>query len=129
MELLGTEVRSIKEGRGVFTGARVLVRGGEAFMLGAAIPAYQVANAPAGYDPERTRRLLLSKHEIGTIANLVETLGAVAVPSKAYTKGNRIKIEVVVGKRKKKFDKRETIKRKDDTRSVLREIKQSVKFK
>src|SRR3989344_7770789 len=81
IELLGTEVRSVKDGRAVWTGARVLVRGGEAFIVGAAIPAYQPANAPASYDPDRTRRLLLSKKEIGTILNLVETMGAVAVPS------------------------------------------------
>ena len=129
VELLGTEVRSVKEGRARLLGARVIVRGGEAFLLGAMIPAYQPANAPSGFDPERSRRLLLSKKEIGTIANLIETMGAVAVPSKTYIKGNRIKVEIVVGRRKKKFDKRENIKRKDDTRSVLREIKQSVKFK
>ncbi|HEY4504888.1 MAG TPA: SsrA-binding protein [Candidatus Paceibacterota bacterium] len=129
VELLGTEVKSIKEGRGVFSGARVLIRGGEVFMIGVSIPVYQPANAPGDYVTDRPRRLLLSKAEINKIVNLEATYGAITVPSRAYVKGNRIKIEVVVGRRKKKFDKRQDIKRKEDTRSVLREIKQTVKLK
>ncbi|OHB17531.1 MAG: hypothetical protein A2749_00445 [Parcubacteria group bacterium RIFCSPHIGHO2_01_FULL_45_26] len=124
IELTGTEVRSLKEGRGVFAGARVIVRGGEAFVVGASIPAYQNANAPSAYDPDRTRRLLLSKKEIASIANLIDTRGATALPSHTYTKGNRIKVEVVVGRRKKKFDKRQDLRRKYDSRAIARAMKE-----
>src|SRR3990167_3163489 len=64
LELLGFEVKSLRAGHGSLKGARVVARGGEAYLVGATIPAWQMANAPKSYDPERTRRLLLSKKEI-----------------------------------------------------------------
>ena len=59
MSLHGFEVKTLRAGQGSLSGARVLVRGGEAFLVGATIPPYQQKNAPEGYDPERTRRLLI----------------------------------------------------------------------
>jgi len=69
LELLGFEVKSLRAGQGSLKGARVVARGGEAYLVGASIPAWQVANAPKSYDPERTRRLLLSKREIAHVAS------------------------------------------------------------
>src|SRR3989338_8753762 len=69
LELLGFEVKSLRAGRGSLKGARVVARGGEAYLVGASIPAWQIANAPKSYDPERTRRLLLSKKEIAHVSS------------------------------------------------------------
>ena len=63
LELLGLEVKSLRAGHGSLKGARVVARGGEAYLVGATIPAWQVLNSPKDYDPERTRRLLLSRKE------------------------------------------------------------------
>ena len=59
LELLGFEVKSLRAKRGSLKGARVVARGGEAYLVGATIPAWQIANAPKSYDPERTRRAML----------------------------------------------------------------------
>jgi SsrA-binding protein len=64
LELFGFEVKSLRAGHGSLKGARVVARGGEAYLVGATIPPWQVANAPKSYDPERPRRLLLSQKEI-----------------------------------------------------------------
>ena len=64
VELLGTEVKSLRNGQGKLEGSHVIVRGDEAYLVGASIPAFQKANAPKDYDPERVRRLLLKKKEI-----------------------------------------------------------------
>src|SRR5262245_1305519 len=61
LELHGFEVKSLRAGHGSLKGARVVARGGEAYLVGATVPAWQVKNAPKSYDPERTRRLLLSQ--------------------------------------------------------------------
>jgi SsrA-binding protein len=61
IELIGSEVKSLKNKRGNFAGAYISIRGGEAFLVGADIPPYQPSNAPEDYDPLRVRKLLLSK--------------------------------------------------------------------
>jgi SsrA-binding protein len=67
MELFGYEVKSLRAGHGSLKGSRVLARGGEAYLVGATIPAWQPANAPKSFDPERPRRLLLKKKEIDLV--------------------------------------------------------------
>ena len=69
LELLGIEVKSLRAGQGSLKGARVVARGGEAYLVGASIPAWQIQNAPKSYDPERSRRLLLSRKEIAHVAS------------------------------------------------------------
>src|SRR3989339_1994476 len=80
LELLGFEVKSLRAGRGSLKGARVVARGGEAYLVGASIPAWQIANAPKSYDPERPRRLLLSRKEIARIASAEGEKGLRIVP-------------------------------------------------
>ncbi|MBU2330002.1 SsrA-binding protein, partial [Patescibacteria group bacterium] len=67
IELFGYEVKSVRAKLGSLDGARVVVRGAEAFLVGATIPPYQQANAPKSYDPERPRRLLLKRAEIAQV--------------------------------------------------------------
>lgn len=123
MELFGTEVKSLKGGRGSLVGARVLARGGEAYLVGANIPAWQEANAPSDYDPERTRRLLLKKQEIAKIADAEDQKGLTAVPLSVYNKGRKLKLSVAIVRGKKKHDKREKIKERDEKRKIERTLK------
>ena len=123
LELLGTEVKAIKSGKGALDGAQVLVRGGEAYLSGVNIPPFQEANAPEGYDPKRVRKLLLSKKEIAEIATSTEEKGLTAVPISMYNKSNKVKCKVALVRGKKKFDKRETIKKRDVERDLGRSLK------
>lgn len=123
LELLGFEVKSLKVGRGELAGARVLIRGGEAFLVGATIPPYQVGNTPEGYEPARTRRLLLNKRQMAELAKAEETKGLTIVPLKVYNKGTKLKLSLAIARGKKKYDKRETIKKRDVERELGRTLK------
>jgi len=122
IELFGYEVKSLRAKHGVLDGSRVIIRGGEAYLIGASIPAYQPANTPSGYEPDRNRRLLLTKIEIGQLAGIEGQKGLTIVPISMYNKVNKIKVEVAVARGKKKFDKRETIKKRDTERDIAREF-------
>jgi len=123
IELLGTEVKSLRENHGVLDGARIIVRGNEAYLIGATIPAYQPVNTPASYAVDRNRRLLLTKKEIFELSQIEGKKGLTIVPISLYNKGNKIKAEIAVVRGKKKFDKRESIKKRDTERDIARELK------
>lgn len=126
ISLLGTEVKSVRKGQGKLEGAHVVVRGGEAFLTGASIPPFQQTNTAKSYDPERTRKLLLSKKELAKLEVEGEKAGLTIVPVKLYNKNNKLKLEIALARGKKKFDKRESIKARDTKRDIDREIKQRV---
>lgn len=121
LELFGFEVKALRQKLGSLDGGKVIVRGGEAFLVGAYIPPYQPANAPKSYDPYRTRRLLLQKKEIVDLYSHESTKTLTMNPVSLYSKNNLIKCEVAVCKKKDSRDKREDIK-KDIAR---REVKNS----
>lgn len=123
IELLGLEVKSIKAGHMVLEGARVLVRGGEAFLVGATVPPYQASNTPADYDPARVRRLLLTRKQIIELYDQGEQRGLTIVPISVYYKNNLIKLKIAVARGKKKYDKREDIKKRDIEREIGRTLK------
>ena len=123
IELLGLEVKSIKAGHMVLEGARVLVRGGEAFLVGATVPPYQVNNSPADYDPTRVRRLLLTRKQIIELYDQGEQRGLTIVPISVYNKHNLIKLKIAVARGKKKYDKRQDIKKRDVEREIGRTLK------
>ena len=123
IELLGTEVKSVRGGQMSLEGAFVIIRGGEAFLINANIPPYQIKNAPKDYDPLRNRKLLLTKKEIAELANS-EKKNLTIVPISVYNKNRKIKVEIALVKGKKKFDKRETLKKRDTDREIRREIKE-----
>jgi SsrA-binding protein len=87
------------------------------------IPPFQVNNTPKDYNPERNRKLLLSKKEIQELASLELKNGLTIVPISVYSKGTKIKVEVAVVRGKKKFDKREDIKKREVNRDIRREFK------
>lgn len=124
IELLGTEVKSVREGRMSLEGAFVIVRGGEAFLMSASIPPYQIKNTPKDYDPLRNRKLLLTKKEIAELAGNEKNKSLTIVPLSVYNKGRKIKIQIALVKGKKKFDKRETLKKRDTDREIRREYKE-----
>lgn len=123
IELSGFEVKSIKNGKGSISSSFCIVRGGEAFIIGMHIPPYQPNNMDLGYDPDRNRRLLLSKKEIKKLAEKDDIKGLTLVPISLYSKGRYIKVSIAVARGKKVFDKRETIKKRDVDREIRRELK------
>ncbi len=122
IELFGNEVKSLRAKMGSLQGARVVVRGGEAYLIGMTIPPFQVANAPKDYDPERPRRLLLKKAEIAQLLDAEETKGLTSVPFEVYN-NKYIKVRIAIARGKKKVDKREDLKKKQDARETARVLK------
>jgi len=123
IELLGHEVKAIKKSMGVLNSAFCIVRGGEAYVVGMHIPPYQPHNIDLGYDPDRTRRLLLSKKEIKKLADKDGIKGLTLIPISLYSKGPYIKVSIAVARGKKVFNKKETIKKRDLDREMSREYK------
>jgi SsrA-binding protein len=122
IELFGFEVKSLRKKQGSLDGAKVIVRGGEAFLVGAYIPPFQAANTPKSYDSYRTRKLLLSKEEIYDLYSLEQSKTLTIAPHSLYSKNNLIKCEVAICKKKDSRDKREDIK-KDIARRETRDIR------
>lgn len=123
IELFGFEVKSIREKKGHLEGAYITIRGGEAFLIGANIPAYQPANAPKDFDPLRNRKLLLTKKEIAQLAEIESKKGLTIVAIVVYNMGRKLKLEIGIAKGKKSFDKRETIKKRETDREIRRSLK------
>ena len=123
IELLGSEVHSLRVGDGSLKGARVAVRGGQAYLIGATIPPYQPKNAPETYDPERPRRLLLNPKELHQIEQAEHEAGLTCIPISMYNKGRNIKLDVGIVKGKKKADKRASLAERDTKRDIDRTLK------
>ncbi len=119
IELLGFEVKSLRQKLGSLEGARVIVRGGEVFLVGSYIPPYQASNTPKSYDPYRTRRLLLNKAEIERLSGTEKAKTLTLVPNSLYLSKNLVKCDIALCKKKNAADKRENIK-KDIARRELR---------
>lgn len=126
MELSGAEVKAIRSKLGSLEGSRVLVRGGEAYLIGATIPPYQVLNTPENYDPERSRRLLLTKKEIAQLSDAESAKGLTVVPLEMYNAGRYLKIRIAIVRGKGKADKREDLKRQEATREAARVMKRKI---
>ncbi len=123
IELHGHEVKSLRDGKGKLDGARVLVRGGEAYVVGMSISPWQVANTPKDYAPDRTRRLLLNQKEILAIQRAEQEQGLTAIPLSLYNKKRFLKLSVAIVKGKKKHDKRATIREREVKRDINRSLK------
>lgn len=123
VELTGQEVKSIRNKLGSLEGARVVVRGGEAFIVGMTIPPYQPANSPKDYDPERPRKLLLNKKEIAELASEESKKGLTIIPFELYTSWRFVKARIAIVRGKDKEDKREDLKKKTAQRDADRLLK------
>jgi SsrA-binding protein len=122
INLTGAEVKAIRLGHADLTGAFVRIMGNEAYLVGSKIFPYNNAR-PENYDQNRTRKLLMHKKEIISLKSKIEGANLTLVPVSWYTSNRLIKLEVALGKSKKKFDKRQTIKKRD----INREIDQNLK--
>ena len=123
IELIGLEVKSVKAGHANLEGAHIIVRGNEAYLVGATITPYQPANTPADYDPARNRKLLLTKKELAELSEKEGQKGLTIVPLSMYSKARKIKLEIAIVRGKKKFDKRESMKKRDSKRDIERTLK------
>lgn len=126
IELLGVEVKSLRNKQGSLEGAHIIVRGGEVFLVGATIQPYQAGNTDKSYDPMRNRRLLLTKEEIIELSDEEAKKGLTIVPLAVYSKGRKIKVGIAVVRGKKTHDKRETLKKREHERDVMRDIKDTL---
>ena len=122
VQLRGSEVKSIREGKASLKQAYILIRKGEAWLRGTHIPTYSHTGFE-GHEPVRDRKLLLHKKEIQRINSKLAEKGLTAVPTKLYFKGGLIKLEFGLAKGKKLYDKRETKKKRDVERDIQRALK------
>lgn len=122
INLYGAEVKAIRDGRADLTGSHVRIVGSEAYLVNAKVFPYQYAR-PDAYDERRTRKLLLHKKEIVGLKSKVEGSNLSVIPISIYEKGGLFKIELALGKGKKKYQKKEAIKKKDIQRELEYELK------
>ena len=123
VELFGHEVKALRASKGKLEGGHIIIRGGEAFLMGATIQPFQPSNTPKDYDPERARKLLLTRKELNILLGIESSKGLTLIPISFYTKGRHIKLEFASVHGKKKADKRETIKERDTKRDIDRIMK------
>ncbi len=126
IQLLGAEVKSLRGGHAQLDGAFVRIIGTQAYLVGAQIFPFEYAR-PEGYDPRRTRKLLLHKKELMSLKGRIEGSNLTLIPLAWYTKGPHIKLEVGLAKGKKQFEKREAKRREDQRRELEREFRGKVK--
>ena len=120
--LTGAEVKSIKNGQLNLTGARVIEKDGRLWVVGMNIPKYQHATDP-DYDPGRIRELLFRKTEIASILAKKQTTGLTLIALAVYNKGDLIKLSVGLVRGKKKYEKREQVKKRVEERALARRLK------
>jgi SsrA-binding protein len=118
LELKGWEVKSLRNKTGSLKGARIIIRGGETYAVGIGIPSYQAQNLPPNFEEQRVLKLLLRKKEIRYLTGKLTQKGLTLIPLKVYTKFRKIKIEIGLAKGKKKYDKREIIKKREAKRII-----------
>jgi SsrA-binding protein len=124
MVLFGQEVKSIKTGHINLAGGYVVLRQAEPYLIGVKVPPYQPNNAGGDYGEDRPRKLLLNKKEIDYLIGKTKTKGFSLIPLKIYENNGRIKLEFALAKGKKKYDKKEKIKKRDIERDTNRELSQ-----
>ncbi len=121
LALTGGEVKSLKAGQGSLTGAYVSIRGGEAWLVKAHVTPYKYAAQEVGYNPDRDRKLLLKKNEIMSLIGAER--GTTIIPLNIFTAGHGlVKLRIGIGRGKKKYDKRESIKKRDVERRIRKVV-------
>lgn len=121
IELTGTEIKSIRNGKINLKDAYAVIKNGEVFVYGIHISPYEFGNI-YNKDPLRARRLLLHKHEINKLFGQVQQQGVSIIPVSAYFKGSKVKLELGIGTGKKLYDKREDLKKKDAEMYIKRHL-------
>ena len=124
MELVGTEVKSLRAGQGKIDEAYALInKKGEAFLIGANIAPYPLASDGMQHDPTRRRKLLLHHRQIHQLEVHLNQKGKTLIPLAIFFKGGWAKCELGVAEGKKKYDKRDAIKKRQQQRDIAREMR------
>ena len=124
LALMGSEVKSLREGKCTLKDAYVSFQGAEAFLQNAHIPVYR----PSSYnnhDPERLRKLLLHRSELLKVFSAIQEKGLTCIPLKVYLKSGRAKVQLGLARGKKRHDKRESTKTRDVNRELQRTLRRS----
>ena len=122
LELVGTEVKSLRAGQAKIDEAYVRIRGGEVFLVGANIATYPLAGPLMQHDPTRDRRLLVHRRQIAALTTHVKQKGKTIVPLAVYFHRGWAKVEIALAEGKKMFDKRQDLKSKQAQRDIQREM-------
>ncbi len=120
--LLGSEIKSVRDSHVSLGEAYVRLEGGELWLVGAHIARYEAASY-MGHEPTRRRKLLMHRKQIRQLASSLQEKGLTLVPLRLYVKGRTAKLEIGLGKGKKMYNKKETIKRREEEREVERTFK------
>ncbi|MGD0884568.1 MAG: SsrA-binding protein SmpB [Thermodesulfovibrionales bacterium] len=122
IQLLGTEVKSLREGKANLKDSYVLIKNEEVFLFNCHISPYSHGNI-MNHEPLRTRKLLLKRKEIERMRGKAQQKGYTMIPLKIYFKGSFAKVEIGLAKGKKLYEKRETIKEREAKRTIERAMK------
>ena len=117
VQLVGSEVKTLRGGKASLQDAYALVRGTEVFLIGVHIPPYPQASIQ-NHEPTRTRKLLLHREEIRRIIGKTAEKGLTLVPMRMYFKGNKVKVEIGVARGKRTYDKRQTLAKREAEREM-----------
>ncbi|HEY9663318.1 MAG TPA: SsrA-binding protein SmpB [Allocoleopsis sp.] len=123
IELRGTEVKSIRQGKVNLRDGYALIRNGEAWLMNVHVSPHDTTNQVFNHEPRRTRKLLLHAQEIRKLIGQVEQKGLTLVPLKLYLKRGLVKVSIALVRGKKLHDKREDMKRKQERREIERAVK------
>lgn len=126
IQLSGTEIKSLRQGKCSIKESYIGIENGEAFIYGMHIPPYEQGNI-FNKDPLRTRKLLLHKVEIRKLIGQTSEQGYTIMPLQVYLKGSLVKVEIGLAKGKKLYDKRAAIAQKDARREVERDFKMKIR--
>jgi len=118
--LTGIEAKAVKTGKADLSGSFAIIRNNKISLLNCSISPYQPKNINFIYEPDRTKKLLLNKKEIEYLTGKIKQKNLTLIPLRMYTKHGLVKVELGLAKGKKKFDKRETIKKRETKRNVDR---------
>lgn len=124
--LTGQEVKSAKQGNISLKGSYVILKNNEAWLLNAHVTPYKSAGPLPDYDPTRSRKLLLKKSELKSLIGKSREKGLTLIPIRVYNKKGLVKLEFAIGRGKKKYDRREEIKKKEVDRKIQRAIRDKV---
>ena len=124
--LIGCEVKSLRSGHGSLDGAFVRIIGSEAFLVNAQVFPYEFTRLE-GYDPKRTRKLLLHRKELISVKSKMDGANLTLIPISWYTKGPLVKLEVGIARGKKQYEKRDKMRRDVQKRELERDFRGKVK--
>ena len=122
--LLGSEVKSLRDGKANISESYAFDMGGEIFLVNSHIPSYKESSYN-NHDPKRNRKLLLNKREINKLLGRVNREGFTLIPTKLYFKRGKVKVEIAVAQGKKQYDKRQIKKKRDWNREKARYFRKS----